>query len=828
VEWQLFLEHFEKIVDLELDRFQEEALAAIDHGESVLVAAPTGSGKTIVGLYGAKVTTDKGLRAFYTTPLKALSNQKYHEFCRFFGPERVGLLTGDNTINPDAPVVIMTTEVLRNMIYAEGARLTSLGLVVLDEVHYLQNPYRGAVWEEVIIHLPRSVKLVCLSATVSNVDEFAGWLRTVRGQMTVVVAKSRAVPLEHFYLFTTRGSGEVSAIPMLLDGIPNAHGPDLDPPWLSRSRRNRQAVRTPSRPEMVEYLAGAGQLPAIVFVFSRVGCEAAVQEVLWSGLRLTSATDRIAIRQLIDDRLEELSRDDLNAVGYGEFVAALEAGIAFHHAGMIPPFREIVEAAFERSLVKVVFATETLSLGINMPAKAVVIERLVKFNGESHQLLSPGEYTQFSGRAGRRGIDDKGVSYVCWGPAVSFNQAAEVVKGDFYPITSSFRPTYNMAANLVRRYRPEFAKEVLNLSFAQYMKDAEVVEVEARLRRLASERKHREKSDVARVSPGAILAVPGRGKGANAKANLVVVSIANRSKGELRIKAISPNGKQYVLANAHLSGAKVIGAVSLPRIDRAKKHSYRHEAARILKRSLGARHYPEPSSEYLGQIEQVSDAVERERLKARLATTSQTLYEQFQRVMKILEIYGFVDGWSLTAAGERLSQLYSESDLALALLTDQLTNSGLGVGELVAVLSWFTFEPRPSFKGERLLPPRLDDVYDHAVKITTRLRSLEHQMGLPLTRELEIGFSRLAYKWSTGASLKDTLKHSDLPPGDFIRNVKQIADLTRQIEGIYRGEELGRLAAGAKAAIVRGVVALSSEIKQEAYTDEILRDVDLI
>jgi ATP-dependent RNA helicase HelY len=480
--------------DFALDPFQLRAIEAIDAGRSVLVAAPTGSGKTVVAEHAVAKALAEGGKAFYTAPIKALSNQKFGDLARRHGPERVGLLTGDNAVNGDAPVVVMTTEVLRNMIYAGSPALAGLRYVVLDEVHYLQDAYRGPVWEEVILHLPPEVKLVCLSATVSNAEELAEWITTVRGPTDAVIETTRPVELVNLYCVGDKGSPELHLLPTLVDGYPNAEAGRLDAESLRASGRSpaaagrpRRRYFTPRRPEVIDRLDDENLLPAIYFIFSRAACDDAVRACVGWGMRLTDADEAARIRAVAQRRCESLSGRDRLALGYDSWLAGLELGFAAHHAGMVPAFKETAEECFGAGLVKVVFATETLALGINMPARSVVIEKLSKFNGDHHEFLTPGSYTQLTGRAGRRGLDPVGYAVVLWSPFVPFDQVATLASSRSFRLTSAFRPTYNMAANLVRRYEPAEAHHLLNLSFAQYQADAGVVKLEARLeQRLAS------------------------------------------------------------------------------------------------------------------------------------------------------------------------------------------------------------------------------------------------------------------------------------------------------------------------------------------------------
>jgi len=480
------LTEFQPLYDFTFDDFQRRACQALNEGHGVLVAAPTGSGKTVVGEFAVHLALAAGRKCFYTTPIKALSNQKFGDLVRRYGPDKVGLLTGDNSINGEAPVVVMTTEVLRNMLYGGSVTLDGLGYVVLDEVHYLADRFRGAVWEEVIIHLPESVRVVALSATVSNAEEFGEWLTQVRGGTTVIVDEHRPVPLWQHVL----------ADGHLYDLFVSANGdtPQVNPDLLRLSRREEQArrrspgrpvrggrrpfrIRPPSRPLVIERLDASGLLPAITFIFSRAACDAAVRQCLDAGLRLTTPEEAELITEVAERRTADLPDADRGVLGYGEWLAGLQRGIAAHHAGLLPTFKEVVEELFEAGLVRVVYATETLALGINMPARTVVIERLDKWNGENHAALTPGEYTQLTGRAGRRGIDVEGHAVVLWQPDLEPAALAGLAGTRTYPLNSSFRPSYNMAVNLVGQAGMERATAILESSFAQFQADRAVAGV---------------------------------------------------------------------------------------------------------------------------------------------------------------------------------------------------------------------------------------------------------------------------------------------------------------------------------------------------------------
>jgi ATP-dependent RNA helicase HelY len=488
---------FSALYPFGLDEFQVQGCAALDEGHGVLVAAPTGAGKTVVGEYAVFLALSQGRKCFYTTPIKALSNQKFADLVKRHGAANVGLLTGDNSINGDAPVVVMTTEVLRNMLYAGSTALDGLGFVVMDEVHYLADRFRGAVWEEVIIHLPESVQLVSLSATVSNAEEFGEWLETVRGATRIIVSEHRPVPLWQHVL----AGGKIFD---LYNGV--------DPETPDATRVNQELVRfcrqeerlgppgrrgrsagvgrggrsgPPSRVDVVDRLDSEGLLPAITFIFSRAGCEGAVQQFPRSNVRLLTQEDRLKVRAHVSARTADIPREDLNVLGYHDFLDALERGVAAHHAGMLPTFKEIVEELFVQGLVKAVFATETLALGINMPARSVVLESLVKWNGEAHVDITPGEYTQLTGRAGRRGIDIEGHAVVLYRPGLDPRALAGLASTRTYPLRSSFKPSYNMAVNLVGQVGTARARALLESSFAQFQADRAVVGLTRQLRRNA-------------------------------------------------------------------------------------------------------------------------------------------------------------------------------------------------------------------------------------------------------------------------------------------------------------------------------------------------------
>lgn len=854
-----------------LDPFQEAALDALDAGQSVLVAAPTGAGKTVVAEYAVATSLDAGRRAFYTTPIKALSNQKYHDLGDRHGAANVGLLTGDNAINGDAPIVVMTTEVLRNMIYEGSTALDALDVVVLDEVHYLRDPYRGPVWEEVIIHAPAHVRLVCLSATVSNADDVAAWLGAVRGPTAWVVEEQRPIALHHLYAIGDRGAEHLHLLPVFAKGRPNPAVSRIaaDVPRHKRGRppetRRPRRLHTPHRIELVDRLAGERLLPAIYFIFSRAGCAEAVDACVAAGVRLTTAEDAARIRSIVAAHVDHLSDDDLVALDYDRFLTGLQAGVAAHHAGMVPPFKEAVEACFVEGLLGVVFATETLALGINMPARSVVIERLVKWDGERRQMLTPADYTQLTGRAGRRGIDDVGHAVVLWSPWVTFDQVAGLAASRSYRLISAFRPTYNMAANLVRRYDPAEAHRLLNQSFAQFQADADIVWIETRLRDLDARRaelwasaacdrgdveeyaalrraeRARARSAprtpaatgaVSQLRPGTVIALPGDPGGRP----VVVLTVSERKGGTVRITAVTGRGRRVHIGGADLDrGVNVLGRIRLPQpyqpaskafqrdvIDAlrsfAARPEGRHGGRQVGGRSPQARidHPVAGCPDVAAHLRALKDLrrIDRDRagLAERVEERSESLARRLDAVLAILARRGYVEDWSLTDRGALLSRLYHEADLLVAEALVAGLFDGLDAASLAALLSCVVYERRGPGEAPRPWFPSADlrRRFDELDALAVELVAEEVDAGLPSTRLPDPGFVAAVFGWAQGEALGGVLFDEDVTGGDFVRTMRQLVDLLRQVSDLAPDPVTGAVARAALAAVDRGVVAASA------------------
>ncbi|MDH4168106.1 MAG: DEAD/DEAH box helicase [Acidimicrobiia bacterium] len=831
--------------DFELDRFQRQAHEAIDRGKSVLVAAPTGSGKTVVAEHAIARALRNEERSFYTTPIKALSNQKFHDLREQLGPARVGLLTGDNSINPDAPVVVMTTEVLRNMLYGHSGAVDDLGCVILDEVHYLEDAYRGPVWEEVIIHLPHSVRIVGLSATVSNADELAEWMTSVRGPTVCVVETRRPVELRHLYAIGERRAPKPHLIPTLIKGRPNREGYRFDPTPGRRGRgRPRRPYFTPRRLEMIESLRKADLLPVIYFIFSRAACHESMQRCLDAGLVLTTEGERVEIDRLLDERVRHLCATDLAVLGFDELRRALRAGVAAHHAGMVPAFKEAVERCFVAGLVKVVFATETLALGINMPARSVVIEKLSKFTGEHHEMLTPGQFTQLTGRAGRRGIDDLGTAVVLWSPYVPFDDIARLARSREFELRSAFRPTYNMAANLVNRYEEEQAHRLLASSFAQFQTrhtlermqqdldrgERRRNELAERLGDIAAVRQRVAQSGtqavdltdtLSRLQPGEVVdGLPDVDRAA-------VLSVAYRGKGRVRLRVIDRDANVSTFDQGELPQAPVVvGAVELPAPYEPAQRRFQDDVAHRLRTSRFRRATPADASgeavpeaggeaAMLGRYDRLEDEVKR--LRAAMTRRAGTIDEQFAAVMAVLEDTDHRRGWELTAAGHRLRGIYHERDLLISLAIGDGLFDGLDAPTLAGLASCLTYEhrsadppPSPWFPDAdaRRRATRLE-------RLARDLQSLEDHHGVPASGSPDATLFAVVHAWTAGQDLEDLLDLDFLSGGDFVRNMKQLIDLLRQLGHVADRPATAAVARQAADALHRGVVAASTAIDDE-------------
>ena len=787
------LEAFRASQRFDLDDFQISACHVVEDDKSVLVAAPTGAGKTIIAEFAIyRAMQLNGPKVFYTAPMKALSNQKFSELANEYGPENVGLLTGDTNINASARIVVMTTEVLRNMLYAKSDLLKNLSTVVMDEVHFLGDRFRGAVWEEVIIHLPEDVRMVSLSATVSNAEEFGDWLQAVRGDTEVIVSEERPVPLEQHVLVSSKlvdlfdSSGLAAANRVNPELVQMARFGGRNQSVRNRKNSNRYEARggrlartRMDRADVVAMLDSKNLVPAIFFIFSRMGCDQAVNQVLRAGVRLTTTQERDEIREIVEARCRTLLDEDLAVLGYWDWLNGLERGVAAHHAGMLPAFKEVVEELFQRKLVKAVFATETLALGINMPARTVVLEKLEKFNGEARVPITPGEYTQLTGRAGRRGIDIEGHSVIQWVDGLDPQAVASLASRRTYPLNSSFKPTYNMAVNLIELFGRDHTREILESSFAQFQADRAVVDLARKVRSQKNSLDGYAKSMECHLG------------------DFAEYSRIRRELNDLE-KKTQPRNDSSQRADRERRQRKLASL---------RNQMRKHECHACPERETHARW-----AERWWRLKRDTDQLTRQ-----IQNRTGAVAKIFDRVTDILTQLKYIEPgkngeMTLNAHGRVLRRIYGERDLLVAESLRHGFWNDLDAPSLAAMATTLVYEPRrdEGDLADRYLPRGpFREAFDKTSTLWAQLDDLERDNHLPGSQPLSTGLSLAMYRWANGANLNSVLELADMAAGDFVRSTKQAIDLLDQLSVVADGE-VGRTARKALDGIRRGIVAYSS------------------
>jgi len=829
------LNEFKMGLSFELDRFQLEAIDYFLQGNSVVVAAPTGSGKTIVGEFAVFHVNKNRQRTFYTTPLKALSNQKYLEFVERFGVEQVGLLTGDNAINQDASIVVMTTEVLRNMIYQTPEKIEELGVAILDEVHFLADKERGVVWEEILILLNKNVKIVALSATVSNVEDFADWLHEIRGDCKFVIEEKRPVPLSQ--LIATSNS--------LIPLFSNEEG-QINKKVLNLYKRSftRSHVKSeiPTRVEIVENIKDYDLLPSIFFIFSRKGCDQAVEQIRKSNVQLTNESERYEIKKYLQNRFDDIEASDWSALRVDEWIDCAIRGFSSHHAGLIPQMKEAAEYLFQKGLLKLIFATETLSVGINMPAKSVVLERMDKWNGTTHEMLSPAEFTQLTGRAGRRGIDVDGEAIIAFHPHSEPKFIANLVSSRTFELTSTFEPKYNMVLNLLEHRNLTDTKILLNKSFAQFYqkKDSKNVTEQIDYENEKLERKqkeftchlgdireyyeiiiqinsfHKNESKTSKkkrslrnrieIEPGNLVGIKNL-----RKSKFALITKTLKSKKESEFWVILDNGEGRKIDHRSIDfNVGVIGYLEInDEIDFSKK-AIRDEYSKKIRIASG--NYAKKFADEVDVTElktklknhvchrcpqiqehlRFGENIERNKkyiksLQSHLENDYVNLSKKCDQVIDLLARLDYIinteDKLTLTKWGKFLKQIHSEFDLLIieSLRRNYLNN--LSPIQLSCLLSGFVYNPR---RDELEIPVNVDEIIknnaNQILKLSDEIIDIEKRNKITNIKNPHFGMANIIKQWCNDVNLKRILLKTDIAPGDFVRNVKQIIDLLRQIK----------------------------------------------
>jgi ATP-dependent RNA helicase HelY len=780
------VDEFEAGLPFSLDPFQREAIQKLDRGRGgVLVSAPTSSGKTIVAEYAIFRALKDGAKVLYTTPLKALSNQKYHDFVRAYGEGMVGLVTGENTINDDAPVVVMTTEILRNLIYEDPKRLDLVRYVVLDEVHYIDDFPRGSVWEEIVIQAPTTIKLVGLSATIGNYKEIADWMAENRGGMETVFHDMRPVELKMWLAINNR------FYPLFKDDG------GIDQRTWSRAAQEEEASYRiggykglPSNDllHVIPELRRLEMLPAIYFIFSRRGCREALQRCAYHELDLTTAAEKEAIDRVAAERLQGLKDKDEEAL-FRRMVDArlLRRGMAEHHAGLLPYHKEMVEELFQRGLIKVVFATETLSLGINMPARGVVVSSFTKFDGVNFSTLTTGELTQLMGRAGRRGIDVIGHGAILKEADVEVGTIYEVAMGPTLVVESKFLPSYNMALNLLRVYTPEEAEALMQRSFGQFQKRLAATETDERLTNVREQL-----ADIKRMWDDP---------------NVSIEDVAQYYKLEDRRRAIRIELRRL----RREGGTQRRGRRGRPgrAINPASRiaHRLEIEAKGLLERQRKLKVVRSPRFGELlqkfGEIRTLQQELDRGQ---REVTGQMDEYpRKLRRLAGILSETGFLAKNKPTDKGLFAARVYGENTILVAEAVWLGWLEGLTPEELCGVMVMLAAEDRErrgdrQARGPRRYPtPAIAQTARLVRSLYFRFADMERELDEPNLRSPSHDYIDFAYRWSSG----EPLDRIPLPPnvdiGDAIKAMKAVYSLLRQLEFALRQAKNPLLEAVSKA-----------------------------
>lgn len=807
-----------------LDPFQLEAMAALSQGESVLVTAPTGSGKTIIAEFAIYDAFDRGLKVVYTTPLKALSNQKFRDLKALFGEERVGLVTGDVSIQPDAGVVVMTTEILRNILYQNPSRLDPVQYVILDEVHYMNDEERGTVWEETIIHAPKHLHLVALSATVANAEELAHWISSIHGPVRVIEHNERAVPLAYHYYSRSQ-----------LEPLLDEQG-DL----VRGLRRKRKYGRRPAEVDpvgVIEAMQAINLLPAISFIFSRRGCDQALEECLMEPLKLVTKDERRAIQEVIERVLKENPSLGETGPATSRVLAALPKGLAAHHAGLVPVLRGLVEELFQAGLVKVVFATETLAAGINMPARTTVINTLSKRTDVGHRLLTVSEFMQMTGRAGRRGKDVLGHCVVVDDEFHSVEEVYGLVKGTPDAITSHFTLSYNMVLNLLRTFTPDDVRPILKRSFGQYLRNHEIIDLREELEAqrqtlsenlpedveeealleyehllLALSQKERALMELrwshgqqveARVNKALGQAEPGQLvliKRGRRRPAMVAALVSKRPIGRGWAVAVAADGgrrervssEDILFISKKRCTKKRLDDVTMRQVmEEGRDRQFEEQVRQIEKEMTDVK---QAISAYGGGQFGTVDAHRQSHahvrhLTAQIAALHQQIEEQqeryldeFRRFMAVLTHFGHLQDDKPTLRGELNAHLRTNNGLFLTEILESDVFDGLGAVEAAAVISTLIFEPRRHATVDlKFVSKKVRHAVDKVYRLSRDVEFVQDQNGVGVPINVELAFVPLVLQWGKGAPWQLLATCSRMDDGDIVRNMRQLIDLLHQV-----------------------------------------------
>lgn len=729
----------------ELDDFQKEACKFIDEGKSVVVCAPTGAGKTVIAQHAIHRALEEGTRIFYTTPLKALSNQKYYDFSEKYGSEKVGLLTGDTSINRNGQIVVMTTEVFRNMLYgtnfgAVADNMKDVKYVVLDEVHYMNDEQRGTVWEESIIYCPTNVQIIALSATVANAAELTAWINTVHSRTELVDTDFRPVPLRFFYFDSSQPD---KLLPLLTpSGQLNKKIKPEKRVWGHKKNKQKSFVK-----DVVRNLQERDMLPAIYFTFSRKKCDEQMEKC--AGLELITKGERAEIQHIIDDYIAENPHLYNN-----KHIQYLLCGVASHHAGLLPAWKNLVEKLFQKGLIKVVFATETLAAGINMPARSTVISSTSKRTDSGHRMLTASEFLQMSGRAGRRGMDEVGYVTIVGTQFQSPEEVAELVLSDANPLESRFSPSYSMVLNLLQRFSIEEAKELIMKSFGYFSSGSRLTPLLQAKAALETEKKDREFECPFKHTDAELYEYD----------KLRHIYVQNRQT----YKKIC---KQERSKNRPLSEE----AVKFGRETKAmleKMHSCPCDTCKLYKKHT-------KNIEVLNRIESRLSKLNREIERQR-----DIFWNKFLSHRSVLIDFGYLENDYPTARGITTSQIRSENELFIAEIIFSNILENLTPSQLAGVICAITTEDLridiPYIPFSEPVRKTLNQIRN----IRRKIEKVQNYHNVEAPCYINPYFSSLIELWVEGAEWETISEQIDIGEGDIVRAFKRVVDVLRQLTTI--------------------------------------------
>ncbi len=734
----------------ELDDFQKEACKYIENKESVVVCAPTGAGKTVIAEFAIQCALKNDERIFYTTPLKALSNQKFNDFSQKYGADKVGLLTGDSSFNRNAQIVVMTTEVFRNMLYCTNFgsisdNMQKVRYVVLDEVHYMNDEQRGTVWEESIIYCPTDVQIIALSATVANADKLTEWINTVHSKTKLINTDFRPVPLRYYYFDSSQPN---TILPLLSPGGLLNKKIRPEKKEFRRGPRGRAQQKSHVK-DVVRNLYEKDMLPAIYFTFSRKKCDEQMEKC--ASLCLVTKQEQEEIKRIIDEYIAE------NPYLYkNKHIEFLLQGVASHHAGLLPSWKVLVEKLFQKGLIKVVFATETLAAGINMPARSTVISSISKRTDDGHRMLTASEFLQMSGRAGRRGMDEVGYVTIVGTPFQSPQEVADLVLSDANPLESRFAPSYSMVLNLLQRFTLDEAKELILKSFGYFSSNSRLIGLTTQ-----QELNNEKIKEVSEFRCWCKLT----NKDLQEYNKVRNIYVQNRQIAKTIRK--QEKGKHRPLPPEAIAFEQTV------KEQLNKMHSFNCDTCKLYKKHMKSLDLLE---RYQKRGEQLAKEIDNQR---------DIFWNKFLSHRNVLSIYGYLQDDFPTDKGKTASQIRSENELFLAEIIFSGVLDNLTPAELASVICAITTEDmRADMYSQLPLSQKVRKTLNKIKDIRRKLERVQNENNVDDCMYINSFYCALIEMWANGAEWDEIINQVEMGEGDIVRCFKRVVDVLRQLTTI--------------------------------------------